>query len=542
MPDLLLLAMKSRFSLFGMLFFALSLAAQTHIQVSDPSTWSAQELAPYVGQTVIFDVPMVVNSTTNNPFISTRRLYSATNQTFPGSTAYDALVALNNSGGITLNNAPIPSGEPWYRCGARIYNLKVKVNSTHELTWISGEWRGNTRAELSKGIPDLGDYRLLICTANLEYYLAANTGSGSMGPSSYSEHQIQRTKVNKALSLINADAYGLVEIEQGQEALQEIAEDLNKKHTDRHYTYIDDGSKPNGTYTKAGYIYDANKLRPIGALQEFKGGGSSTIRAERHKMQCFEEIATGERFVFSVNHFKAKSGSGSGRDADQGDGQGAYNGGRTDEAESVVSYFSTRYGPAIKEKDILIMGDLNAYAKEDPITLFLEHGMLDLHRAFHADTSYSYQYGTRAGYLDHAICNGSLFKQVTGMCGFHINSDENDNFTYGGKWSDNTMFRCSDHDPVLVGLKLDSTLTYDPTPTLNNAEVLSGETNQLIISNAFKADQRSFYTIHSISGLLIDNKEIKSEYQRIELPATPGIYIVNIFADGKVFQRKMIVR
>ena len=128
------------------------------------------------------------------------------------------------------------------------------------------------------------------------------------------------------------------------------------------------------------------------------------------------------------------------------------------------------------------------------------------------------------------------------MCGFHINSDENDNFTYGGKWSDNTMFRCSDHDPVLVGLKLDSTLTYDPTPTLNNAEVLAGETNQLIISNAFKADQRSFYTIHSISGLLIEQKEILSEYQRIELPATPGIYIVNIFADGKVFQRKMIVR
>ena len=305
---------------------------------------------------------------------------------------------------------------------------------------------------------------------------------------------------------------------------------------------IDDGSKPNGTYTKAGYVYDANKLRPIGALQEFKGGGSSTIRAERHKMICLEEIATGERFIFSVNHFKAKSGSGYGRDADQGDGQASFNGGRTDEAESVVSYYKTRYSPAIKEKDILIMGDLNAYAKEDPITLFLENGMIDLHRAFHADSSYSYQYSARAGYLDHALCNNTLYRQVTGMCGFHINSDEDDRYTYDGAWSDNTMFRCSDHDPVIVALKLDSTLTYEPAPTLNNAEILAGETDKLIISNAYKDGGQSFYAIYSVNGLLLEQKEIVSEYQKIELPTAPGVYIVYIYADGKVHQRKMIVR
>jgi len=531
--------MKTRFLLSILwISFGVTVCAQTHIEVSDPSSWSAQELAPYVGQTVIFDVPMVVNSNYNTLSISTRRLFTATNQVFPGSTAYNALVSLNNSGSISLSGV-----NGYHRCGEKIYNLKAKVNSTSSLTFISGEWRGNTRAELEKGIPDVGDYRLLICTMNLEYYLAVGFDPySSMGPDSYSEHQIQRTKINKALSLINADAYGLVEIEQGQEALKEIAEDLNKKHPERNYTYIDDGSKPNGTYTKAGYVYDANKLRTIGALQEFKGGGSSTIRSERHKMMCFEEIATGERFIFSVNHFKAKSGSGYGRDADQGDGQGAFNGGRTDEAESVVSYYKTRYSPAIREKDILIMGDLNAYAKEDPITLFIENGMIDLHRAFHADSSYSYQFGSRAGYLDHALCNNTLYSQVTGMCGFHINSDEDDRYTYNGSWSDNTMFRSSDHDPVVVGLRLDSTLTYDPAPTLNNAEVLAGESDKLIISNAYKDGQRSFYSIHAVNGLMIEQKEITSEYQQIELPAAPGIYIVYIYAEGKVHQRKMVVR
>ena len=530
--------MKTRISLFIVLLFAVHGVCQTHIEVKDPATWSAQELAPYVGQTVVFDVPMVVNNNYKTLTISTRRLFWPTNQTYPGSAAYSTLVNLNYSGSVTLEGV---SG--YHRCGEKIYNLKAKVNSTSSLSFVSGEWHGNTRADLEKGIPDVGDYRLLICTMNLEYYLAADFDPySSMGPDSYAEHQIQRTKVNKALSLINADAYGLVEIEQGQEALAEIASDLNQRHPERNYTYIDDGSKPNGTYTKAGYVYDANKLRPIGALQEFKGGGSSTIRAERHKMICLEEIATGERFIFSVNHFKAKSGSGYGRDADQGDGQASFNGGRTDEAESVVSYYKTRYSPAIKEKDILIMGDLNAYAKEDPITLFLENGMIDLHRAFHADSSYSYQYSARAGYLDHALCNNTLYRQVTGMCGFHINSDEDDRYTYDGAWSDNTMFRCSDHDPVIVGLKLDSTLTYEPAPTLNNAEILAGETDKLIISNAYKDGGQSFYAIYSVNGLLLEQKEIVSEYQKIELPTAPGVYIVYIYADGKVHQRKMIVR
>ena len=168
--------------------------------------------------------------------------------------------------------------------------------------------------------------------------------------------------------------------------------------------------------------------------------------------------------------------------------------------------------------------------------------MIDLHRAFHADSSYSYQYGARAGYLDHALCNNTLYKQVTGMCGFHINSDEDDRYTYDGKWSDNTMFRCSDHDPIVVGLKLDSTVTYEPTPTLNNAEVLAGETDKLIISNAYKDSERSFYAIYSVSGLLIERKEIVSEYQQIELPSSPGVYVVYIYADGEVHQRKLIVR
>ena len=53
--------MKTRFGLFvaAILVCQLSLA-ETHIQVDDPLTWEASFIQQYAGQTVIFDVPMVV--------------------------------------------------------------------------------------------------------------------------------------------------------------------------------------------------------------------------------------------------------------------------------------------------------------------------------------------------------------------------------------------------------------------------------------------------------------------------------------------------
>ena len=529
--------MKARFFLLFGALIACHLAAQVHISISDPETWSAQELQPYIGKTVVFDQPLVISSNIGSLTVSPRRLFTPSNQARPNTQEYKSVVSLNASGAMTLNGVPSRSASNPYRCGEKIYNMKAEVKSTGSLNWIDGTFVGNKRADLEAGIPDLGDYRLLICTMNLEYYLAVDFDPySSMGPDDAEEHEKQRTKIKKALSKINADAYGLVEIQQGHDALKEIVKDLNNLLPERNYTYIDDKTLPSGTFTKSGFIYDRNTLKPIGKMQEI-----NTRVQNRKKMICFEEIATGERFIFSVNHFKAKSGSGSGADADQHDGQGSFNAARCEEAQAVMDQYK-RYNRQMGEKDLLVMGDLNAYAKEDPIHLMVaDNGMIDLHRAFHADTSYSYQFGGLAGYLDHAISNGTLYPQVTGVSGYHINSDELDDYTYD-KSNDNTMFRCSDHDPVLVGLKLDSTLVFDPSPTINTYDVFTGESNLLVISNAYVDGQRSFYAIYDISGVLIERKEITGYAQEVELPASPGTYIVYIYSDGNVYQRRLIVR
>lgn len=547
--------MKRYFFIPLTVLLSVVLSAQVHITIDDPATWTAQALAPYVGQEVIFDSPLTIssNSSSSSLVISPTRLFTANNQALPGSVENSNVVIHNSACSMTLYDMPSRSNDAPYRCGEKIYDLRVKVNSTKSLSWRDWRCVGNTRAELEQGIPDLGDYRLLICAMNLEYYLVAN--AGYPGPSSYSQHQYQRTKVGKALALINADAYGLVEVELGSEALKEIADDLNNKIPGRSFTQVMDYTKATGTNTKSGFVYDANKLRPVGALQRVTEGP-----ANRKMMQCFEEIATGERFIFSINHFKAKTSGGVGPDADHG--QGNYNATRTAEARGVYTmYEAVSY--AMNEPDILIMGDLNAYAKEDPIMVFLNHEMIDLHRAFHADSSYSYQFSGLAGYLDHAISNKTLYLQVTGMCGFHINSDENDRYTYD-KSSDNTMFRSSDHDPVLVGLKLDSTLSREINPYIYNANY----SDSLVFQNMYdlnNPDKKSYFAIYTIDGLPIcpvteikytdemmqqkdktytiaaDNPNLPKEIKQY-LPLPPGLYIIHIYFRNTVMRYKVMVR
>lgn len=504
----------------------LTVLAVTQVSIPDPDTWRYTDLKKYIGQTVQFDVPFYVCNNYNSITISPRRTYSPTNQALPLSAEYNSILSLNSQGSVTLTGV---SG--YHRLGERLHNLTVKVNSQTSVSLVSCDWRGNTRKELEKGV-DLeainmrGEHTLLVCCMNLEYYLVENLGSGSMGPKTREAHQKQRAKVSKALAKINADLYGFVEIELGQSALAELASDLTK-NTGRKFAYIDDGSSAKGTYTKAGYVYCSEVLEPHGGLRYNDEGVDN-----RKKTQAFREKATGEVFLYSVNHFKAKVSSGAyGDNVDKDDGQGAFNGDRVREAKSVLNHYdsdSYYYG----DKDILIMGDLNAYAMEDPITVLREGGMIDLHRVFHADSSYSYVYHGQAGYLDHALCNETLYPHVTGIVAYHINSDESDSYAYD-KSSDQTMFRSSDHDPVLVGLRLDT--TYTAVPGVSVPDVSIGIHNFTpYIYNA----EGGYYIVYRIDGIKVKEQSILSNQEEIN-GLDPGLYILNIYGQGKCHKMKI---
>jgi len=506
--------MKRPLSLYILLFLLLPLQAQVHITIDDPETWSGEALRPYINQTVVFDVPMIIcGNAYGNYTVSPWRRYQPETQGYTGTPEYNATTRINSSCMFSLSSV-----NGYHRCGEKIIGLKAKVNSTSSLSMLSGSWQGNTRAQLEAALPDLGEYRLLVCAFNLEnYYLTW----GSMGARSYSEHQDQRAKISKALKRINADIYGLVELQQGDEAVQEIVDDLHANLPGRNYKFFHDPSA--GTFQKVEFVYDANVVEPIGVPAK-----TDVEVQNRKKMICFREIATGEKFIYSINHFKAMNSGGADR--------------RKNEAIAVMELYTSYSGnKSVNDRDLLIMGDLNCYAFTEPIKQFLNRGYLDLHRAFHADSSYSYMFGGLASYIDHAISNQTLFTQVTGMAAFHINSDEDDQYTYD-KSGDRTMFRCSDHDPVLVGLKLDSTLTYNPDPAINTMEILRDEADDMIIRNAYDSQQKSFYAIYTMQGWLVERKEITSDNFAVTLPQEPGLYIVYIYYNGQAYQRKIIVR
>ena len=447
--------------------------AQTHISVDNPSSWTGEALRPYINQTVIFDVPMIVCGNANGNYtVSPWRKFQPESHGYIGTADYNATVRVNNNCMFSISGI---SG--YHRCGEKIIGLKAKVNSTSSLTMSGGSWSGNTRADLEAGIPDVGDYRLLVCGFNLEnYYMTW----GSMGADSYAEHQDQRAKISKALKKINADIYGLVELQQGNEAIAEIVSDLNKNLPGRNYKYFNDAAS--GTYQKVDFVYDANKVEPV----TDRPAEDNTEVQNRHKMMCFREIATGEKFNYSINHFKAMNTGDEAR--------------RVNEAVAVV----------------------------------------ELYESYSGSKSYSYMFSGLASYIDHALCNETMYRQVTGMAAYHINSDEDDKYNYQ-KSSDQTMFRCSDHDPVLVGLKLDSTLVYDPSPSINSEDVIEQGLHTLTIRNAYDENNPSYYAIFSIRGDRLELQPITSSFQEVQLPHTSGMYIFYIYFDRVVYQKKFLV-
>lgn len=495
------------------------------ITITDPDLWTNSEMNQFVGKEVQFTTPFYVtnNSKTGQLTIAPRRIFNPTNQALPLSTDYHSILSLNEQGTLTLTNV-----SDYHRIDERVHNLKVKVNSYNSLSFVSGDWRGNTRTEMEKGynleaINARGEHTLLVCYMNLEYYIVE--AFDSYGPANNTEHQAQRAKVSQALAKINADLYAFVEIQLGQGALAEIAADLTK-NTGRNFSYVNDGSSINGTYTKSGYVYCTDKVTPYGNMQH-----NDTYVENRKKVQGFTEKATGEKFILSVNHFKAKSGSGSGANKDQGDGQGSYNAARVKEAQSILTNYPS-YTTTFGDEDFLIVGDLNAYGKEDPITTLTDWGMIDLHRTFHADSSYSYVYQGTLGYLDHALCNSTLYPQVTGMTPYHINAPEKDAYTYDGSSNDGTMFRCSDHDPILIGLRLGKDTTTD----------ITSPTYAFYYNHAIRAienAQGGSYTIYNIDGTIVAQEHITSATHPLPSLAQ-GIYILTIHQNGQRQSLKLL--
>jgi hypothetical protein len=290
----------------------------------------------------------------------------------------------------------------------------------------------------------------------------------------------QRDKLLQALGGLNADVIGLNELENTTgvdpigDPLNGILAGLNAMTSVGPYDYINTGVIGTDAI-RVGMIYKPSEVTPIGTFKVLTSAVDPRFIDTRSRpalAQTFEENATGERFTVIVNHLKSKGSACLPDDPDIGDGQGNCNQTRKAAAQALVDWAASD-PTGSGDPDFLIMGDLNSYAKEDPIdaikagaddTAGTADDWTNLIEQFIGQYAYSFVFDGQAGYLDHALSNASMTGQVTGAAEWHINADEPDLIDYDTSFKSTTQdgiyfadaYRSSDHDPVLVGLNLNA--------------------------------------------------------------------------------------
>ena len=302
------------------------------------------------------------------------------------------------------------------------------------------------------------------------------------GADTLEEFDRQWAKTVAAILAVDADVLGVNEIENdgygSDSSLRHLVDRLNAETGDDTYAYIDADSNTGQTNAlgtdaiKVGMLYKPATVTPIGQTAvlnttEFVGGGDTAPRSRPSLAQAFRVNATGGSFVADVNHLKSKGSACTVPDAL--DGQGNCNASRTVSAQALATWLDTD-PTGTGEKDVLILGDLNSYAMEDPITVLKNAGYTNLVSSFLGEDAYSYVFDGQWGYLDHALGSADLFgkDQVAGVAEFHINADEPSVLDYNTDFKTANlqdvlyaphMFRVSDHDPVIVGLTPNSPAT-----------------------------------------------------------------------------------
>lgn len=472
---------------------ALPLPQQIMLPIADEATLETIE-----GMRVVLPQPLVIGEYFNFdrfgeivltlPLNDEDRLMTPTAVVTPGSSAYELRNEANSNATILLDDGrtaqnPDPSLHP----NGEAFTLDNRFRGGDTVQFVTGVMHdafGSHRIQPTQG----GEYfatnprteapatdgRLTVTSFNvLNYFTTLDQNGNTCGPvnlpcrgaDNADEFSRQRAKIIAALTQIDADIVGLIEIENNPSAsLQDLTDGLNAVEGAGTYAYIDTGTIGTDAI-KVGLLYKPANVSPAGAYAVLDSDVDSRFIDDLNRpvlLQTFREVNEGGVFSVAVNHLKSK-----GRDCndfgdvDMQDGQGNCNGVRTDAAKALVDWLAkdpTNSG----DPDMLVIGDLNSYDKEDPIMAITDAGYSDLVATFNGEFAYSYVFDGQVGYLDHALSSPILSQQVKDTSVWHINADEPDILDYDTSFKQDAQdalyapdpYRSSDHDPVIVSIDL----------------------------------------------------------------------------------------
>ncbi|MEE6271724.1 ExeM/NucH family extracellular endonuclease [Georgenia sp. MJ206] len=295
----------------------------------------------------------------------------------------------------------------------------------------------------------------------------------------YDEENLARqtAKIVAAILALDADVVGLLEIENSRTftededrdaALAGLVDALNAEAGEGTWAYVasPEAVPADEDVIRNAFIYRPSAVAPVGE-SEILIGDEAFSNAREPVAQEFalvgddgEPVEGADTFIAIANHFKSKgSPSGAtGGNVDQGDGQGSWNADRVEQAEALVD-FADDLIAELGTDVVLLLGDFNAYTMEDPMMVLDEAGYTNVGQELTGESTYSFS--GLVGSLDHVLVHDPALDHVTGADIWNINAYEALGLEYSRynynvtDLYDESPYRSSDHDPLLVGLELD---------------------------------------------------------------------------------------
>ena len=502
-------------------------ATPVAMPVTAQSAWER-----YEGMLISFEQDLYISEFFNfdrfgEIVVTTSRQYQPSQVFEPGSPDAFALATANALSRITLDDGrnssnPNPAIHP--------NGLEFTLTNTfrggdilQDVTGVLAQGFGLYRIHPTQGAtyiaanprpvaPDFKQGQLRVASFNvLNFFTTIDGGPDVCGPTGLSdcrgadtaeEYERQLAKLVAGIIALDADIVGIQEIENDirtddgspkHDAILTLVEELNAVEGAGTWAWVGEAAAHGGPSAYNDYpvrneiIYRTAAVTPVGAPVALRDLAFDRVRplpglegieplgrpplAQTFTMDS-DRSNRGNRRAFTVvvNHFKSKGSS----CASIGDPldvhQAECNLARVAQAEALLDFAAWLQGNS-GDEDVLITGDLNSYAMEDPMDTIKEgvddiagngDDFTDLLQLFEGPTAYGYLFNGQLGSLDQALANSSLLGQILDVTSFHINADEPDILDYDMSFKQPAQdalyeplpYRVSDHDPIIIGIKL----------------------------------------------------------------------------------------
>jgi len=304
---------------------------------------------------------------------------------------------------------------------------------------------------------------LRIVSLNLLNYFNGNGRGGGFptarGAQTPAEFRLQQQRTQAALDVMQPHLLAVQELENDgfgpHSAARSLLELLNSGGSNDWAFIEPEGDTIGGDVITVGLFYRQQILQPVGQAELLQGAAFENL-SRVPMAQLFRERASGQQLLVAVNHLKSKGRCPSeGPNADRGDGQGCWNRARV-EAVRALSTWLDQLSKRTGTPRILILGDMNAWRREEPIGAYRDAGYEDLVEALAGLPQHSFVYFGQRGTLDYALATPDLLAAARRAVIWHINADWPRDMLLPRPW-----LRMSDHDPVIVDFELSQAATSD---------------------------------------------------------------------------------